>query len=288
MVNLFSLTNVSSYRHRPPSLEAKRKVGFTESWSHPDDEDNDRPSSESDGSSGTPKARTAFELPYLPARYITVLNEDCDRFTSRSTSAHQAKRGDRANDPSPTLRLKQYRPCWAEQLVLRICNIPHTVENTSYAASESTGGMPCLLDLPGSNESRSVLIGRNQPGGLGSGCEASTPAQFYSSGSHIVDYLRVRYPQLIKDNIHFPEHHFSSTIFADAVAYETLIQEKLAYILQALRYGHSPAWNGIYRQQCVRASIDPNAKRYGGGQVKSLFFPLWAWYQVGADRLRFC
>lgn len=282
MANLFSLTNLSSSRHRPPSLEKKREVGFTESWSHVDDE--------SDGS--TPKAR-AFELPYLPARYITVLNEDCDCFASKSTSAHKSKRGDRASGPSPTLRITQYRPCWAEQLVLRICNIPHTVENTSYAASESTGGMPCLLDVLSSDDGNvdapfngPILVGRNQPGGLGSGFAdaASTPAQFYSSGSHIVDYIRVRYPQRIKDNVHFPEHHFSSANLADALAYETLIQEKLTYILQALRYGHGPAWNGIYRQQCVRASIDPNAKRYGDGKVKSLFFPLWAWYQAYSER----
>ena len=286
MPNLFSLTNLSSNRHRPPSLEPRRKVGFTESWAPP--VEHDQPSSGSDGGS-TPEAR-AFELPYLPARYITVLSQDCDCFDSKSTSsAHKAKRVERASGPSPTLRLTQYRPCWAEQLVLRICNIPHTVENTSYAASESTGGMPSLLDVPSNDssvdepfDSRPILVGRNHPGGLGSGFAdaASTPAQFFSSGSHIVDYLRVRYPQQIKDNVHFPEHHYS----ADALAYDTLIQEKLAYILQALRYGHGPAWNGIYRQQCVRASIDPNAKPHGDGKVKSLFFPIWAWYQAYSER----
>lgn len=44
------------------------------------------------------------------------------------------------------VKLTQHRVAWFEQIVLRMNYIPHSVENSGYAASESTGGLPYLLD----------------------------------------------------------------------------------------------------------------------------------------------
>jgi len=65
------------------------------------------------------------------------------------------------------------------------------------------------------------------------------------------------------------------------MAYETLIQDKLNYILLALRYGNDPAWEGVYRPQCIRATMDPHGT---AGSKRKSFFPLWAWYQTYSER----
>ncbi|KAL7450478.1 hypothetical protein ACHAWC_002388 [Mediolabrus comicus] len=232
-----------------------------------------------------------------------------------------------------------------------MCYIPHTVENSSYAACESTGALPSFLDLDcgrvdntyheqrssASTEAvvewgntwnkylsklnRPVYIGRNQPGGLGS-CffhqvynssnenndETTTatsirtmnnvmyPSWFISSGSHIIDYLRMKHSSLMNHHVLFPEHmqqqQQSQHNLGDAMAYETLIQDKLNYILLSLRYGNDPAWESVYKEQCIRASVDPNhsssllLKQQQHGQKKRRwrFFSLWAWYQTYSER----
>ena len=220
--------------------------------------------------------------------------------------------------------------------------IPHAVENSGYAAMESTGGLPVLLDVSSKSDNHKdgdvgrmgdstkpdyvthwaeilseldspVFVGRNQPGGLGSSffhhhqstkrsdtgklptisTTSSHPSTFLPSGSHIVDYLRLKHSQTMKDNLLFPEHFNNNqgeqpslSLSGDAMAYETLIQEKLNYILQALRYGTDPAWEGVYKPQCIRATLDPNgeyAVANNGAKPKS-FFSLFAWYQTYSER----
>ncbi len=227
--------------------------------------------------------------------------------------------------PSSMLRqLTQYRVAWFEQLVLRMNYIPHVVTNSGYAASESTGALPSFLDLSSidSNDVEScssnklpnkpVLIGRNQPGGLGSNffhhqCHESSSSLshhhisscFIHSGSHIVDYLRRKYLNITENNILFPEQLVGSPgedmkkegqqLHIDAMAYESMIQDKLNYILLALRYGSDPAWEGVYKRQHIRATLDPNSAAYAKtGSVISKtreFVSFWARYQAYSERL---
>ena len=293
--------------------------------------------------------------PYLPPRYIHVFNEECDYIRSDDQSATTETSHITASPSTPPstppststtpknrplLTLSQYRVAWYEQIILRMCYIPHTVENSSYAACESTGALPSLLDLDCgrvdntycheqkrsaspteavvawgntwnkylSKLNKPVYIGRNQPGGLGS-CflhqvynssnenndETTTatsstrtmnnvmyPSWFISSGSHIVDYLRMKHCSLMSHHVLFPEHmqqqQQSQHNLGDAMAYETLIQDKLNYILLSLRYGNDPAWESVYKEQCVRASVDPNQSSI------RRFFSLWAWYQTYSER----
>ena len=285
----------------------------------------------------------------------SVLDGDCDVISSAAdvTMRDRGDDGPARGQRSPTtateattmteMTLTQYRVAWHEQMVLRMTHVPHDVVNSGYAATESTGGLPYLLDLspPSSSSSSSsssggddvegrcgpALVGRDQPGGLGSrffrqrmrdddmatgdrnddgGNDGKLSSSTFvrSSGSHIVDYLRcakkrpssrgggnavsgdpVRPPE--QRDATTPSSHFSADCRDDAAAYEALIRDRLDYILAALRYGNDPAWDGIYRPQCVRASADPNdgasRRRRGGGSGPS-FFPLWSWYQAYAER----
>jgi hypothetical protein len=343
-----SLTNLSSSRHRSPSLAAQREEGWTEVWGGKDYNNNKNENDEST----VEEEDAPSNKPYLPPRYIHVLNDDCDYIGATTTSST-------ANNNGRTLlTLTQYRVAWYEQIILRMCQIPHTVENSSYAARECTGALPCLLDLNCgqvvvataaeseidnhrnddniplvvwgntwnsylSRLNKPVYIGRNQPGGLGSyffhQCQSKRktnttdnngddddlyPSWFMSSGSHIVDYLRMKHSSSMKHRVLFPEHlrqqqqqppplpNNSNSSGDDAMAYETLIQDKLNYILLALRYGNDPAWEGVYKEQCIRASLDPNnyssplMQKQPLRQRKSrrTFFSLWSWYQAYSER----
>jgi hypothetical protein len=187
---------------------------------------------------------------------------------------------------------------------------------------------------------RPVYIGRNQPGGLGScfvhqshrGQKKKTstgdnvwsddhapaaatimtihnmyPSWFVSSGSHIVDYLRMKHSKLMQHHVLFPEHmqrrqeqhnncNNNNCNRGDASAYETLIQDKLNYILLALRYGNDPVWEGVYKEQCIRASLDPDntssllssittKQQQQQKRKRWRFFSLWARYQTYSERV---
>ena len=305
-----SLANVSSARHRPPSLAVQRKEGWTEVWGVKDKCINHDGKSNDDGDGAVPT--TTGNLPYLPPRYITVLKDGCDYVgeennvdgSSKARGTSQVVSGQQ--HPSIKLKLSQYRVAWFEQIVLRMNRIPHMVENSGYAATESTGALPCLLDSSNDgggannntekqhtksweNSGKSVLIGRNQPGGMGSSfsqqCYEDRKSQFIHSGSHIIDYLRLTHPMKVKDNILFPEHmQETGQSSGDAMAYESLIQEKLNYILLALRYGNDPSWEGVYRPQCIHATLDPNSEYHAGTKERKPFFSVWAWYQSYSER----
>ena len=363
-----SLTNLSSSRHRPPSLTAQREEGWTEVWGGKDHKNSNNNDDDDDASKTSASVETKS---HLPPRYIHVLNDDCDDIgvllnTKTSSSS--------SSEAAASLTLTQYRVAWYEQIILRMCHIPHTVENSSYAARECTGALPCLLDLNcgqqqqqqkgvavtaksshdnrdsflqtpteearGNNNTwnntvlsqlnKPVYIGRNQPGGLGSyffhqcqtkrmtnnnngnGDDDATPTMndlnpssssslwFVSSGSHIIDYLRMKYSNSIGQCVLFPEHlqqqqqrhHHQSNhnSNSDAMAYESFIQDKLNYILLALRYGNDPAWEGIYKQQCIQATLDPNFVSSFTNQTKKKkktrwgFFSVFAWYQTYSER----
>ncbi|KAL9178917.1 hypothetical protein ACHAXT_011890 [Thalassiosira profunda] len=283
LVGTTSLANLSSARHRPPSLAPPRKEGWTEVWGGKECNQDD----DGEGKS----ADSAPERPYLPPRYVTVLTEGCDEIAVRREGG---KRRDELK--APALTLTQYRVAYFEQLVLRVCCIPHTVENSGYAAVESTGGLPYLLDTNDGNGSvktdalpadQPVLVGRTQPGGMGSHFfQQCNAAGLLPSGSHIVDYLRLKHSHRMSNHVLFPEHLKGGKYWGDALAYETLIQEKLNYNLMALRYGCDPAWRGVYQPQCVNATLDPNGVRAAanGGVRRRAFFPLWAWYQAYSER----
>ncbi|KAL7533221.1 hypothetical protein ACHAWF_004397, partial [Thalassiosira exigua] len=304
LIGSTSLTNLSSSRHRPPSLASKREEGWTEVWGGKDRTGDDA------GGGDSPS-----EFPYLPPRYVTVI-EGGDGEIETS--------GKLCEGPS-ALKLTQHRVAWFEQFVLRANFIPHVVENSGYACTESTGSFPCLLDLTSkkyegdsdrrpsngdgewgcrwektlSQLDKPVLLGRNQPGGLGgsffhqfsstnkpSSANELNLSSFLSSGSHIVDYLRLKHFHRMRNNLLFPEHMKGNPNCRDALAYETLIRDKLGYILLALRYGNDPAWEGVYRPQCIRARLDPNGEYAlaNGGASSKPFFPLWAWYQTYSER----
>ena len=347
LIGSTSLANASSSRHRPPSLAPQRVEGWTEVWGGRDD-----PSCKSGSTcNAAGDHHHRMELPYLPPRYIHVMNDGCDYIhgrtinkisTEKSSSSSSVPRQDPSSMP-PLLQLTQFRVAWFEQLVLRMNFIPHVVVNSGYAAAESTGALPCLLDLSnnenntmefrnnGNLPNKPALIGRDQPGGLGSyffhQCHensASSPTAtattsdtttttsnnhkrsscFIHSGSHIVDYLRRKYNNMGK-HIIFPEQLVSVSLeekkenqqlYIDILAYDSMIQDKLNYILLALRYGNDPAWEGVYKHQCIRATLDPNgdnmlyANKDGSAAVgvvskKRAFFALWARYQAYSERV---
>ena len=273
----------------------------------------------SNSGDGEGEDTASVDLPYLPPRYITVLKDGCDYIDGDIKSGSAEGTSSVANK-IPQLQLTQYRVAWFEQIVLRMNYIPHTVENSGYAAIESTGGLPYLLDLSSrtveeeggntknieedgkddreelrsarkeslSNLNKPVLIGRNQPGGLGSyffQCQENNKSSSSTlpSGSHIIDYLRLKHSHGMKRNLLFQEH-LGDIISADAMAYETLIQDKLNYILLALRYANDPAWEEVYRQQGICATLDPHGTYAAAGSKPKSFFNLWAWYQTYAER----
>ena len=298
-----------------------------------------------------------LELPYLPPRYIHVMNDGCDYIHNGTTINNSSPTNDdsvtKSSSPptaSMQLQLTQFRVAWYEQLILRMNYIPHVVINSGYAATESTGALPSLLDLStsidnsNSNNSKkksrlnnnqptaaAAFIGRHQPGGMGSSffhqCRGrsssssnnkSNSSTFIHSGSHIVDYLRRKYGSIMGDNILFSEQFLeevsptptneekqSHQLHVDVMAYESMIQDKLNYILLALRYANDPAWDGVYKHQFIRATLDPNgemsakaAAAAGGGGGGSgggsggavisktrAFFSFWAKYQAYSERL---
>jgi len=271
-----SLTNLSSSRHRSPSLAAQREEGWTEVWGGKDYNNNKNENDEST----VEEEDAPSNKPYLPPRYIHVLNDDCDYIGATTTSST-------ANNNGRTLlTLTQYRVAWYEQIILRMCQIPHTVENSSYAARECTGALPCLLDL----NCGQVVV--------------ATAAESEIDNHRNDDNIRMKYSSSMKHRVLFPEHlrqqqqqppplpNNSNSSGDDAMAYETLIQDKLNYILLALRYGNDPAWEGVYKEQCIRASLDPNnyssplMQKQPLRQRKSrrTFFSLWSWYQAYSER----
>lgn len=331
LIGSTSLTNVSSSRHRPPSLAPQRVEGWTEVWGSKDANTN---------------SNNNVELPYLPPRYIHVMEDGCDYIHGKainnsstedigatvknnpSSSSYSDQQHNHHHPSSMQLQLTQYRVAWFEQLVLRMSYIPHMVTNSGYAATESTGALPSLLDLSSihdndKNASKShyreksipnkpVLVGRNQPGGLGYNffqqCHESNhhhPASscFIHSGSHIVDYLRRKYENnnIMGSNILFPEQLVAGshdkgtkdghTLYVDAMAYESMIQDKLSYIQLALRYGNDPAWEGVYKHQCIRATLDPNGIKCAQTDSvvvptkKRAIFSFWAQYQAYSERV---
>ena len=245
--------------------------------------------------------------PPRTSRYLTVLEDGCD-YINTSTSNIKAN-----TENIHSIKLKQHRPAWLEQIILRMSYIPHVVQNSSYSAEESTGALPLLLDLTcgqngmdnssnlvkGASDwpktlrhlNKPVLIGKTHPGGLGSSFYSQcnelnkSTKSFLPSGSHIIDYLRLSHNNM-EDHVLFDND--------DMLPYVTLIQEKLNYILLALRYGNDPAWEMVYRSQCIQASLDPNGNLVSADNkskndasskngVKS-FFSLWTWYQAYSER----
>ena len=308
------LTNVTSSRHRPPSLVPPRKEGWTEIWGTSNSNGGD------DVSSRSPTAR-----------HVTILNDDCDiinvghRTPSRSASGRDDddQRTSRPPSSSSLMILAQHRVAWYEQMVLRMTYQPHSVRNSKYSVMESTGPLPYLLDMSpsmsmttssgGIDNDNPALMGRNQPGGMGSrffqqmnsksssssnndkdndnyAATTETATTFMSSGSHIVDYLQSKCHPL-------PPPPPGVSNGGHVMAYETLIRDRLEYILLALRYGHSPTWTSMYRNQCIRASLDhahemtaatdAGMNEYGNTATRRrgyFVFPLWSWYQTYVER----
>ena len=117
------------------------------------------------------------------------------------------------------------------------------------------------LDHPQASELNNgpILVGRNQSGGMGSlffqqmrdsktvhGGSSSSSPTFVSLGSHIVDYLRSRQPCCsssgtagVSSLYSFSYNMTPSAKKGQQMNYEVLIQDRLDYILMALRYGHS-------------------------------------------------
>ena len=102
LIGTTSLTNISSARHRPPSLAAQRVEGWTEVWGG---RDKTQRSSDGDGNSS---ATMNNEDNNLSPRYVTVLKEEYDYIGSGASRNKTAD--DNASDQ--LLILKQHRIAW--------------------------------------------------------------------------------------------------------------------------------------------------------------------------------
>ena len=97
-----NLTNLSSHRHRPPLL-SNRKEGWTEVWGA---KENCNDGNSDDGC-------------------VTVIPDGCDYIGGVDPTVEDRNNGDAA-----LLRLTQHRTAWLEQIVLRMCRVPHLVCNS--------------------------------------------------------------------------------------------------------------------------------------------------------------
>jgi len=50
-------------------------------------------------------------------------------------------------DEASSIRLVQYWPAWAEQLALRMADVPHIVVNSRFPATEICGPLPLIVDI---------------------------------------------------------------------------------------------------------------------------------------------
>lgn len=162
--------------------------------------------------------------------------------------------------PKLPLTLFQFRPAWAEQLVLSLAKIPFVVVNARYAATEATGSLPYLRDLPDKSRSttKPALVGRYHPGRDGP-----------SETNAILDYLQSTHC------MPFLDESLSTTQQGQRHLLQNLILHELQPILHALRYEDTETWEQLYRSQYRTASR---------GHPDQGYFSIGSWWQTWAVR----
>jgi len=159
------------------------------------------------------------------------------------------------------LTLVQHRPAWFEQLVMRFAGVPHIVVNSSYAATEATGPLPFLRDIPSSQPC--ALVGRHTPGSTN------------NNKNCILDYLHTEGYVSLDESLSPSQKSLSK-------AYTALIQSQLEPAVVSLRFGDSRAWDQVYRQQYIQASY--NGKR-GFMPPLGSYFQAWSVRNVALKQL---
>ena len=137
---------------------------------------------------------------------------------------------------------------------MRFVGLPHIVVNSSYVATEATGPLPFLRDMP--PRKPCVLVGRHNPGVKN------------STTNCILDYLQSQGYVSLDDSLS-PSQKALSNAFA------SLITSQLEPVLLSLRFGDSDAWRQVYRPQYIRAS-----KNGPTGYLP----PLGSWFQAWSVR----
>jgi len=160
------------------------------------------------------------------------------------------------------LRLYQFRPSFQEQLVLRITKTPHLVFNSSYASTETTGPLPYLLDLD-----CKAMIGKRNPGDNN---EVSNIVSYLTKSSTWHNRLSKEKEQL-------------------SHLYTCMLEQELNVCLRLLRYGDSRLWDDVYKEQCIFASLQPNAETKGPTRFFNPVSSFQAWSEraVALKKLRF-
>jgi glutathione S-transferase len=192
--------NARSY-HRSGGTFTRRRPGFTEQWGTP------------------PLAHERPILGWVQQEQTTELQEE-----SQSES-----------NPKPKIRLVQFRPAWAVQLLLRTSGLPYVVENSTYATTEATGPLPMLQDpeaLVGGSDSKAIL-----------------------------HYLHDRYASVTLADVPIDTSSNAGSASAPNVSgdqstlaiVESLLQNDLADVLTMLRYADSGTWKAVERPRHLKA-----------------------------------
>ena len=162
--------------------------------------------------------------------------------------------------PTPTntdeMIVQQFRPAWFEQLILRMAGISHTVLNSSYAATEATGPLPCL-------QHGTVLVGHAHPHSHSStaaaAAVAAAPADCHAN--HILAYLEQYCSSTNNNTLIIPmDKRAQSHLIV------TMITQQMNPALQVLRFQDEHAWQQVYRPQYLQAG-----RGHAGGGLGSRF-----------------
>ena len=211
-----TLSNLDSSRHHNTSAET-RTVGWTEIWGFTKEE-----------ATADPEEVKQWE------------DDEQQMVSGLLASTH----------PQSAVTLFQYRPAWYEQSLLRFVGVDHVVVNSGFAATESTGALPCLRVL--SAES-TALVGPIQP---------------HQPEKSIGSYLAERHPGRLADG----ELSDEQQILARGI--QSMIEHELNPILQTLRYQDEQAWDCVYRPQHIQA----------GSNSGNAWFPVASWFQAWSIR----
>ena len=209
---------------RPYSARLDEQIqGFTEEWDSSIKDENE------DATVATSNTRN---------HPSPLQQHDID--TSRiSSSVHH-------EHPDCSIRLFQYRPAWLEQLVLRVCKIPHVVINSPYAVTEVTGPLPYLQDFDGGSRDTikdsppPAMVGRYQIIDEGGNAQNNS----------IYEYLKLHRGVDLDSILMDDEQQIQKS-----ATFVAILRDTLGPCLMALRYNADRnAWDQIYRSQCISAT----------------------------------
>ena len=194
----------------------------------------------------------------------------------------------------PSIRISQYRPSFAIQLLLRLTQTPHLVFNSSSFCTEGDGPLPTLMDVK-----NKVSVGVNHD-------KNEDDEHLFLNG--ILSYLLRRtnhstYSNNNKQNSNDQgekDDIIPLTPEQKAQRQAILCQHhNLDIISKCLRYDHEPTWDAIYKPQCINAHLFPNGDTkesmiIGGGHSAKYQehnpsrrnqWNFITWFQIWAERI---